>query len=207
MPATRLEMRGEVLYIIGNRTDIATSVIDDWIRRSYQHITQSVEFPEAYSTVSQPMVIGTRAYTLPPDYFSVYSVRNNTADHKVIQVSQDAYNSLRTTLDGPVVQYAIFNQTFKVHATPATAESIQIDYRKIFADLTTDASAHVLPDSWDHPIIHLAAGYGFDHLNEMERARHYKAEARRHIREQASRLATELIDRNEAMGVIGGGIR
>ncbi len=206
MPATRLTMRTEVVFIIGNRTDISTSTIDNWIRRAYQHITQSVELPEAFETVAQIMTIGTRAYTLPTNYFSVYTVRNNTTDLAVIQRSQSDYNALSTEVDGPVTDYAVFNKTFKVHPTPDASESIQVDYRKIFADLTTDATAHALPDSWDHPIIHLAAGFGFDFLNEIERARHYKAEARRYVREQTNRLAAELIDRNEAMRVIGGEI-
>jgi len=206
MPQTRLQMRTEVIFMIGNRDDIATSTIDDWIRRAYQHITQSVEFPEAYATVAQAMTVGVREYPLPADYFSVYGLRNTTADLAMVQVSQRDYNAFPAALTGPPTHYAIFNKTLKVHSTPDNADSIQLDYRKIFADLTLDASVHVLPDAWDHPIIHLAAGYGYDYLNEIERARHYKAEARRFIREQNNRLGAELTDRNEAMAVIGGEI-
>lgn len=206
MPATRLEMQQEVLYIIGNRTDISTSTIDNWVRRAYQHVTQAVEFPEALAEVSQTLTIGTSSYSLPADYFSIYAVRNSTAGHKCVQVSTTEYNDLPNNVTGPVELYAVFGNTIRVYPEPDTAEVLNIDYRKIFPDLTADGSTHELPDTWDQPIVMLASAYGFNHLNEIERARHYRGEARAFIREQTNRLAAELIDRNEAMGVIGGEI-
>lgn len=206
MAATRLSMRQEVIYMIGNRTELNTNA-DSWVARAYQHLTQTVEFPEAALETTIATVVGTRDYTLPTNYFSVYSARNNTVDKRIVQVSQSHYDALPTANTGPVDRYAVFIQTIKFHPTPASVESVQVRYRKFFAELAADDTAHELPAVWDSPIIWLAASYGFEHLNEIERARHYRSSTRNFVREQESRLSAELIDRNEAMGPIGMEIR
>lgn len=205
MPATRLSMRDEVVYIIGNRTELNVDA-DKWVQRAYHHITQAVELPEAAAVATIAMIIGTRAYTLPADYFSVYSVRNVTTNKRMYQVENGRYDALSTVITQPPDRYTVFTRTLNVHPTPDATDSIQVRYRKVFADLSTDATAHVLPDIWDEAIIMLASAYGFDHLNEIERSRHYKGQARSFIREQTSRLGAELLDRNEAISVIGGEI-
>lgn len=205
MPATRLSMRDEVVYIIGNRTELNTDA-DKWVQRAYHHITQAIELPEAAAVATIAMIIGTRAYELPSDYFSVYSVRNDTTNKRMFQVENGKYDALSTVTSTSPDRYTIFVKTINVHPTPNAIDDVQVRYRKIFADLATDNTAHVLPDIWDEAIVILASAYGFDHLNEIERARHYKGQARSFIREQNSRLGAELLDRNEALNVIGGEI-
>lgn len=206
MPATRLSMRDEVVYIIGNRTELNADA-DKWVQRAYHHITQAVELPEAAAVATVPMIIGTRAYALPTNYFSVYSVRNVTTNKRMFQVEQGRYDALSTVTSAPPDRYAIFFQTINVHPTPDAIDDVQVRYRKVFTDLTTDATAHALPDVWDEAIIMLASAYGFDHLNEIERSRHYKGQTRSFIRAQNSRLGAELLDRNEAIAVTGGEIK
>ena len=79
-------------------------------------------------------------------------------------------------------------------------------HRKILADLSLGTSVHVLPDVWDQAIIQLAASYGFDYTNEIERAAYYRRVTGQFVREQRSRMSSNLYDRSEPMAPIGGEI-
>jgi hypothetical protein len=204
MAADRATIEAEVTYLLGNRDDQGTEVTR-WVKRAYQAITQRVEFPEAFATpVTRLTSLGIRNYSLPTDYFSIYGIRNATTDKKVIQASPVRYLAYRAAEVGSAEFYAIMNDEFHIHRTPdSTVETLYLYYRKIFPSLDLSSSVHELKDAWDEPIIWEAASYGYDALGEPERSILMQRRVRGFIAAQTPVLEAELIDRDEAIQVLG----
>lgn len=207
MAKTRSAIEAEVKYILGNRTDLDTD-LSMFVRRAYQSITQLYEFPEGQATASINMIAGTRGpYNLPADFFSIYSLRNDTEEERMIQISPQEYDSLDQEVNNPPDRYMLFAEQLWVYPTPSSADLLMLRYRKMFADLDQSSSVHTLPDSWEAPLVWLSAAFAFDMTNEIERARYYRGAVGQHLRSQQQRLAANLFDRDEAMQVIGGEIK
>lgn len=200
---TRAQLVSEVTYTVGNRTDLATEAID-WVKRAYAYITESYELPEALATSTVATVAGTRNYDLPADYFSVYTVRNTTEDNKLIQVSPTYYDSLATDRSDSPTHYAIFSNDIWLYPTPDAVETIQLRYRKQFAELSSDSTVHELPIAWEVVLVSLASSFGFRALNEIERASYYRNSALADANRIHKRIEWDLMDRNEAVRVLGG---
>lgn len=212
MASDRDTLVAEVKLILGNN-DSLDARYPTWIRRAYQTVQYSMEFPESQETATIAMIIGITAYALPANFFSIYASRNNTTNTRMIQVSIQEYDQLSTVHVGSVDRYAIFDkdatdsfQTFHVHPSPNAIDTVQIRYRRTFADLVLGTDTHILPDQWDQPLVFLAAAYGLDSQNEIERSAYYRRITAQFIQKEQSRLNENLFDRNEAMSVIGGDI-
>ena len=201
----RQTLETEVKLALGNRTDVDTQ-ITNWVKRGYQHLTQTVEFPEAETLATQVLVVGQRAYALPTDFFSMYTVRDSTNERRILQISPTDYQMLNTTTQTKPDRYSVFNNFYNVHATPDATDTHQLRYRKMFPELSLITSIHELPEVWEQPIINFAIAFGMEALNEIERAAYYRGSARAFINEQQPRLAWDLYDRSEAPQVLGGEI-
>lgn len=210
----RQTIETEVKYALGNRTDIDTN-LTQWVKRAYQHLTQALEFPEALVTSTIDTVVATRTFSLPANYFSMYNVHNLTRSKALLQVGITEYDRFNIVETGAADRYAILGMSgvvpnttrdMGIHPTPSTIETIQIRYRKVFAELTDPTTIHELPSVWDQPIVQLATAYGFESTNDIGRAAFYHNRVQAFVLEQSQRLAGDLYDRNEAMSVVGGEI-
>lgn len=211
MASDRQTLELEVKFALGNRTDVDAN-LTQWVKRAYQHITQAVEVPEALVTSTLATVVSQRIYALPADFFSIYNVVNLTRAKPIMHISFVDYDKLNIVETGPVDRYALLGVTsdtrdISVHPTPDGIETIQIRYRKLFADLSLGSTVHELPDVWDQPIVQLATAYGFESTNDIDRATFYHRQVGTFVVEQQRRHAYDLFDRNEAMAVVGGEIR
>lgn len=205
MASTRDTLVAQLKYILGDRDDLDT-YYPTWIRRAYQHISQTVELPECEADTTINMVVSQRVYALPSDFYSIYSVRNNETDTRMFQVSPGQYETLSTTATGSPDRYTIFQEQLEVHPTPDGTDQVELHYRRMLPDLTLGTSTHLLPDIWDHILTQLAAAYGFEFTNELERATYFHRATSRSIREQRSRTTANLYDRSEPLAPIGGEI-
>jgi hypothetical protein len=205
MASDRDSLVAELKYVLGDRDDLDTHY-PNWVRRAYAHISQTTELPEGEEDATIDMVVSQRPYALPSDFFSIYSLRNNETDTRMFQVSPAQYETLLITATGHPDRYTVFKGQVYVHPTPDDTDELGLHYRKILPDLSTGASVHLLPDVWDQIIIQLAAAYGFEFTNELERATYFQRAAARSVREQRSRLTANLFDRSEPLAPIGGEI-
>jgi hypothetical protein len=206
MASSRDTLVAELKYIMGNRDDL-DSYYPNWIRRAYAHIAQIEELPENEENATINMILTQRSYSLPSDFFSIYTLRNVATDTKLFQVSPGEYAKLMTSASGHPDRYTIFKKQLYVHPTPAYTDTLDLNYWRFLPDLTLGSSVHLLPDAWDQPIIHLGAAFGFDYTNEIERAAYYRRVVAQFIREQRSRIASNLYDRSEPLAPIGGEIK
>jgi hypothetical protein len=205
MPSSRDDLVVELKYVMGQRDDLDARY-PDWIRRAYDHLTQSVEFPEAEEEATTTTVIGQRIYPLPSDFFSMYSVRNDANDTRMFQVGISEYDGLLASATGSPDRYAVFKEQLYIHPTPDAIINLGSRYRRIMPDLALGTSVHLLPAAWDQPIIQLAAAFGFDYTNEIERSAYYRRIVSQFVRGQRQRIASNLFDRNEPLAPIGGSI-
>jgi len=203
MPSSLLSLASEVTYAIGNRTDLATNA-KTWVNRSYQRLQDRIEFPEAQVVTTFATTPTIYSYAAPADLFSIYSLRNNTMERRMSQVSISSFERLALTQTGSPSRYALrARSTILVWKVPLVAETLQINYRKSLPALLADGDLHVLPDSWEEVIIYGATAYAFEYLNEVERANQARKSMITTMSLLSDRLALDLIDRNEPIAPIG----
>jgi hypothetical protein len=203
MASDRDTMALDVTSTLGGRTDLAT-LAGAWVNRSYMKLQDTIEFPESHTTANIAMVVATTSYTAPTDLFSIISVRNMATGQRLRQISAQGYDRLSQTITGSPHVYSLLGRTtFRVWRVPTAIETIRLTYRKTLAELTTGATVHVLPVSWEEAIIFGATAYGFEYLNETERARNARVSQRAIISQLTDRLAADLVDRDEPFAPVG----
>jgi len=203
MASSLLVMSNEVVYQIGQRTDLAT-IAKTWVNRSYQWLQDVVEFPESQATATIATIISTASYSLPADFFASRSVRNNTLNRKLNQISLENYARLSTASHATPTRYATrARTTLLVWPIPVAIEQLQLEYRKRLPSLTADGDLPLTPEAFEEVIILGAVAYGFDYNNEHERALMTRRNRRAILSELTDRLADDLTDRDEPLAPIG----
>ena len=162
MASTRDQLAAEVKFALGNRDDL-DSWYPVWINRAYQHITKTIEFPQARTSAVLTVVADQHEYTLPTDYFHAYTLRNNDEQAKITRISPATYRTRDTTIRAKPREYTIASGT-TLAIYPADAEAgdeLLLDYRKTFPSLSDGASVHELYDEWEQAIVQKAMEFAF----------------------------------------------
>jgi hypothetical protein len=206
MASSLLSLATEVTFTLGNRAEqLPTAKL--WVNRSYQRLQDTIEFPESHVAVTFATVVGNPVHalaTVAPDLFSIISLRNNTTDKRVRQISLRRYDELALALTGSPIVYTLRGRTsLLLWKVPIAIETLQITYRKRLTPLAVDADLHVLPDAWEEAIVFGATAYGFEANNEIERARQARSSMRATIGQLRDRMAEDLTDRDEAIAPLG----
>jgi len=203
MASSLVTLAGEVTYPLGYRTDLAT-IAKTWVNRSYMSLQDLVEFPESHVAATFNTVATISSYPTPTNFFSVIDLRNNGTGKRMSQVSVPRYDRLSLTQTGSPTTYALrARSTILIWPVPSAVEQIFINYRRTLAELVNDGDTHVLPVSWEEAIIFGATAYGFEYLNETERARQARSSMRAAIAKLSDRLTSDLVDRDEPLSPIG----
>jgi len=201
---TLLEAGGEVDRILGNREDDATfALAKAWVRRAHQDMSTTKVFKEAIITAAGVTIASTQAVALPADFFSIYSLRDTTNKTRLVQVSNQRFDSFDNSLEGVPTHYTLSPTTMELWRTPDAIFNLQIRYRKRLAPMTADGATTLIGPEWDQILIFLAAAYGFYDHNETERAQSKEAVAARMAKRLNTTLDENLQDRDEATEAIG----
>lgn len=198
---TRLELATEALYLIGNDSTHLNSM-KLWIDRAYDEVQCQRHFRETRATTTFDTVVGTSSYSLPADFRSIYSLRDNTNNRKLVQYSPQRFDLLSQSTSGLPTHYILLGSSLYLWPNPDSIISIQLRYRKILT-FATDGTSHALPLQWSDPIILAAAARGLDYLNEHDRAIAVRRSYRYFISILPHTEDDDLIDRDDAVSQLG----
>jgi len=202
---TLLEMAGEVDRIVGNReNDGVFAQAKLWVKRAHQDVTLNRRFKERVVTATDVTVASSPSITKPADYFSIKALRDTTNKRKLIQVSEQRYDSFDITQEGQPTHYTITDTTFDLWPTPDDVYTLHIRYRNRMSEMTADGHVSGIGTEWDQVIIFLAAAYGFADMNEDERAQGKETAAAKIARRIPIQEDLDLDDRDEPVAVLGG---
>jgi len=188
--------QSDLVFELGNRTDL-----DDkkaaWINHAYITLTtmnrfwglkRDFYFPELFDVSTTSCLDGTAYVSAPARCLYVREVWNTTNDVRLDKISWSDYISRAgradTDSEGDPKFWVVSGATSSTGAykkvwlypTPSGGQGIQIFYRRIPAELSTDTDKTVIGIEWDEPLLQLAVIQSHIRLGEFDRAEYKKKE-------------------------------
>jgi len=158
---TFLEMQTEVKLYLGNRPDLTTALVKDYISRMYDQISLVFRFYEIESTdTSITTVSGTAAYTTPSGVRVIQSIRDTTNKNRLEAQDMNWYENQdddSSTSSGKPLNYVRYGAQLLLSPVPDGAYALRIRVRNLPTALSADADTPVFPAEWHEVLVLLAA--------------------------------------------------
>ena len=179
--STLASLADEVVYRIGNRTDLLDDVKRQ-LNRALQTITQlpQIELLESLSTASLTSAADSDLLDgFPSDFYSVRTLFNTTKKYKLTYQTLSFFASLDPTAastDYPTI-YALVGSTLKIWPKTASSMDFLLTYRARFPELIDPGDIFPLTTPWEEVILQLATSFCLSHTGELERSALYARNA------------------------------
>lgn len=186
------QMQAELIYRVGNRTDIQARSMT-WLNDAYFELLLSPRFTYfeldksfPFTTVAQQRVYD--IVSMIPDLWIILDLRNETLQQKIDRFHWSEFDRKWRVFAIPV-RYARFGPTIEFDPTPDKAYDITLRYRLRPPQLTTGGLT-LLPREWDEVIITMAVQKGWEALEQWDKATAQKqiVESQLGLREEPASL-------------------
>jgi hypothetical protein len=177
MGDTFTSLKDQLNFRLGNRADPTEpgvlripDMLPIWVNACYIDLATRLRLPEleeSATLVIDPTDSQHPRYLLPIDYFSLFTIKDNTNDKVIDKVPVRIIREKTLTAADRPKRYALWRKEiiFDPSLTTGSTVTVQIDYRKkpTKMDDTTNLSS-VLDDEWDEVIVQ---GSEYRALNDM----------------------------------------
>jgi hypothetical protein len=166
------ELRSELIWRLGNRTDLAGRSVT-WLNDAYFELLLSPRFTffELDRIYQFETVVMQRVYdvvTMIPDLWIVLDLRNETMQQKMARFHWSEFDRKWRVYAVPV-RYARYARTVELDPTPDKVYQITMRYRLRPPQLIQDG-AHMLTREWDEVLITMAVQKGWEALEQWDKA-------------------------------------
>jgi hypothetical protein len=167
----RTKFRDEYVKIDPNSKVWSDSVANNYINRSYFQIQKDGNHRrrECQANTTATSVAGTMEYALPSDFLRLRLIRYNgqelgKSDKLALKRENSNFDN-----QGTPYQYYIYGTNYGLFPTPDAGQTIDIDYLKRLATLTS-SQASELPDDFDSAIVEYAKYVAFLSVGKIQEA-------------------------------------
>jgi len=193
------DMRGELILLLGNRSDLLNARYNLWINNCQIELASALQFFQSEKKVTTTMVVGQSEYTLPSECIAIYDLTDTTAMSKIKRTHYRKTDNTNLTQTGTATHYIRFGNYIQIFPIPDAANTMQLRYCVSMTAMSGDADIPTLPQPW-HEVIMLGAEWrGWRALGEYQRAALAKNEYIAMVRSKQSEY--EIEDSDEEFGV------
>jgi len=154
---------------IGNRADIAQSVVSIYANQAAIDVNYAVEPLDVETIAVSSTTSGQNKITLPTDFQAMLSLSNiSLAPNQLLTKKNYMDNDSRTTVLGPPTDYVLFDNWLELFPAPDSAYSLQMRYQARPSVLTLTTALPSFDTRFGIAWVYKTAAYCAWHVKDFE---------------------------------------
>lgn len=184
------DLRSDLAFDLGNRTDLGPANYDRWINDAYVDMASSADIPESKVSLQFDVVVGQPFYKLPSGLGramrgAMYSTGDEDEGWKLEHRDVDYWRMLPNNTGAPRM-FAKEQNVIVLWPTPDAAYTIVLDMKIEPVKLTLTTDYPIFANEYHEPLLKLARAKAWESLQNDEKALTSEGSASRVINRKQS---------------------
>lgn len=193
---------------LGNptETDITRDDLYAVLNRSYKWVMDTYKFHIVRERATFNTMLGVDKYSIPANGFTIFSIRDNTSNNKLVKRTPDWFDALSSnSAQGVPSDYCRYANYIQINPVPDGIYSIQV-YFKFAVDSLGLSDEPLAPTTWHEGMIKRARYIFWDDQGDIGKAQYAMASWKEWIETKPEELSEETYHDQDFRGVAIGGL-